>query len=73
MTAEAIEQSQRRLERIERALEAQRAYIRRVQDPDNRYRAETNLFTLLEMKSASEDAHRALIDRQLGEPEPLAE
>ena len=62
MTADAIEQSRRRLERIERALEAQRTYIRRVQDPDNRYRAETNLLTLLEMKAALEESHHALVD-----------
>ena len=63
MTADSIEQSRGRLERIERALEAQRSYIRRVQDPDNRYRAETNLLTLLEMESASQEAHRALVER----------
>ena len=46
------EGSIRRLERIEKALSAQRAYISRVPDPDNRYRAETNLMTLLEMREA---------------------
>ena len=61
MAADAIEQSLQRLERIERALEAQRTYIRRVQDPDNRYRAETNLFTLLEMKNALHEAHQTLV------------
>ena len=68
VTADAIEQSRQRLERIESALEAQRTYIRRVQDPDNRYRAETNLLTLLEMKAASQVSHHALVERQDGSP-----
>ena len=42
----------RRLEQVERVLEAQREYIHRVPDPDNRYRAETNLLTLLEMRDS---------------------
>ena len=62
MIADVIEQSRLRLERIERALEAQRTYIRRVQDPDNRYRAETNLLTLLEMQAASQESHRTLVE-----------
>ena len=64
MTADGVEQSLRRLMRIERALEAQRAYIRRVPDPDNRYRAETNLLTLLEMRDALQASHLQLVDKQ---------
>ena len=57
-----VERSLHRLERLERALEAQRAYIQRVPDPDNRHRAETNLMTLLEMRETLEQAHRTLSD-----------
>ena len=60
VTDTRVERSSQRLERIERALEAQRAYIQRVPDPDNRYRAETNLMTLLEMRDALRQAHSAL-------------
>ena len=55
-----VELSQGRLERINRALEAQRTYIQRVPDPDNRYRAETNLLTLLEMREASQKELQAV-------------
>ena len=57
MAVDTSELSLRRLSRIERALEAQRAYVRRVPDPDNRYRAETNLLTLLEMRDALQASH----------------
>ena len=60
MADSRVERSLQRLERIERALEAQRAYITRVPDPDNRYRAETNLMTLLEMREALQQAHHAI-------------
>ena len=63
MTVDAIEHSRQRLERIEHALDAQRAYIKRVQDPDNRYRAETNLFTLLEMRTSLQEVHQALVQQ----------
>ena len=52
-----VERSVHRLERLERALEAQRAYIQRVPDPDNRHRAETNLMTLLEMRDTLQQSH----------------
>ncbi len=57
----AVERSLQRLERVDRALDEQRAYIQRVPDPDNRYRAETNLMTLLELREAAEQAHRDLV------------
>lgn len=58
---DAVEHSLRRLGRIERALDAQRVYIQRVPDPDNRYRAETNLLTLLDLREATFRAHRDLL------------
>ena len=60
MADSRVERSLQRLERIDRALEAQRDYIRRVPDPDNRHRAETNLMTLLEMRDTLEHTHRTL-------------
>ena len=57
----AVERSLQRLERVDRALDAQRAYIQRVPDPDNRYRAETNLMTLLELREAAALAHSRLM------------
>lgn len=61
MADATVELSRRKLERVERVLDAQRTYITRVPDPDNRYRAETNLLTLLEMRDAllkdQEDCH----------------
>ena len=60
----AVERSLQRLERVERALDAQRAYIQRVPDPDNRYRAETNLMTLLELREATAQAHSKLLQQQ---------
>ena len=64
MVDNAVERSLQRLERVERALDAQRAYIQRVPDPDNRYRAETNLMTLLELREATAQAHSKLLQQQ---------
>ena len=60
----AVERSLQRLARVERALDAQRAYIQRVPDPDNRYRAETNLMTLLELRETTAQAHRKLLQER---------
>ncbi len=60
MADSRVERSLQRLQRIERALDAQRVYIQRVPDPDNRHRAETNLMTLLEMRETLQQAHQAL-------------
>ena len=62
MADHPVEQSLRRKTRIEHALDAQRAYVRRVPDPDNRCRAETNLMTLLEMLDTETRAH-AILER----------
>ena len=64
MVDNAVERSLQRLERVDRALDAQRAYIQRVPDPDNRYRAETNLMTLLELREATAQAHSELMRRR---------
>lgn len=64
MVDNAVEHVRHRLERLDRALDAQRAYIQRVPDPDNRYRAETNLMTLLELREAAEQAYGELLRRQ---------
>ena len=66
MVDNAVERSLQRLERVDRALDAQRAYIQRVPDPDNRYRAETNLMTLLELREATAQAHSELLRMQNG-------
>ena len=67
MVDNAVERSLQRLERVDRALDAQRAYIQRVPDPDNRYRAETNLMTLLELREATAQAHSELMRRRNSE------
>ena len=64
MADDIVEQSLQRLGRIERALDAQRVYIQRVPDPDNRYRAETNLLTLLDLREATYKAHRELMQKR---------
>lgn len=46
----------RRLERVERTLEAQKAFIHRVPDPDTRERAEANLMALVEMRDRLKEA-----------------
>ena len=62
MADNPVEQSLRRKARIEQALDAQRAYMKRVPDPDNRCRAETNLMTLLEMLETETRTH-AILER----------
>ena len=62
MADDPVERSLRRKARIERALDAQRAYMKRVPDPDNRCRAETNLMTLLEMFETATRTH-AILER----------
>ena len=66
MADNPVDLNRRRIERIERALEAQRVYISRVPDPDNRHRAETNLMTLLEMREALRQAQGAHGAQQVG-------
>ena len=65
MADDPVELCRKRIERVERALEAQRSYIARVPDPDNRHRAETNLMTLLEMRDALLQAQAAPNTRQV--------
>lgn len=40
----------RRVERLERAIQDQRAFLHRIPDPDTRERGEMHLFELIEMR-----------------------
>ena len=43
------ERSCRRIERLEKAIQDQRAFLHRIPDPDTRERGEVHLFELIEM------------------------
>ena len=44
------ERLRRRLERVEKAIHDQRAFLHRIPDPDTRQRGEAHLFELVEMR-----------------------
>lgn len=51
-----------KLDRVNRAIEAQKRFIRTVPDPDNRERAEANLMSLVLKRDAYVDAHDNFLD-----------
>ncbi|MCX8254274.1 protein of unknown function [Beijerinckiaceae bacterium RH AL1] len=44
------EKYRRRVERLEKAIQDQRAFLHRIPDPDTRERGEVHLFELIEMR-----------------------
>lgn len=56
-TSSASPPATARLDRLERAIDAQKAFLHRVPDPDTRRRAETNLLVLIEMRDTAARAH----------------
>lgn len=44
------DRSRRRVERLEKAIQDQRAFLHRIPDPDTRERGEVHLFELIEMR-----------------------
>ncbi len=54
-----------RLERVNRAIEAQKRFIRTVPDPDNRERAEANLMSLVLKRDEYVDAQEAFLNQVL--------
>ena len=46
------ERLRKRVERIEKAIADQRAFLHRIPDPDTRERGEVHLFELIEMRDA---------------------
>lgn len=44
------EKYRRRVERLEKAIKDQRAFLHRIPDPDTRERGEVHLFELIEMR-----------------------
>jgi hypothetical protein len=44
------EKYRRRVERVEKAIQDQRAFLHRIPDPDTRERGEVHLFELIEMR-----------------------
>lgn len=63
MTNTAVDAS--KLERVNRAIEAQKLFIRTVPDPDNRERAEANLMSLVMTRDAYLDEHAAFLNAVL--------
>ena len=47
---EDAERLRKRLQRIEKAIADQRAFLHRIPDPDTRYKAEAHLFKLIDMR-----------------------
>ncbi len=54
-----------RLDRVNRAIEAQKCFIRTVPDPDNRERAEANLMSLVLKRDEYIDEQQAYLTRVL--------
>ena len=54
-----------KLDRVNRAIEAQKRFIRTVPDPDNRERAEANLMSLVLKRDEYVDAQDAFLSRVL--------
>ena len=54
-----------RFERVNRAIEAQKRFIRTVPDPDNRERAEANLMSLVLKRDEYVDEQEAFLSRVL--------
>lgn len=54
-----------RLDRVNRAIEAQKRFIRTVPDPDNRERAEANLMSLVLKRDEYVDAQEAFLNHVL--------
>ena len=50
--------SRRRVERLEKAIQDQRAFLHRIPDPDTRERGEVHLFELIEMRE------KLMVDRE---------
>ena len=50
-----------KLDRVNRAIEAQKRFIRTVPDPDNRERAEANLMSLVLQRDEYVDAQEAFL------------
>ena len=44
------ERLRKRLDRLEKAVDDQRKFLHRIPDPDTRYKAESHLFQLIEMR-----------------------
>lgn len=54
-----------KLDRVNRAIEAQKSFIRTVPDPDNRERAEANLMSLVLKRDAYVDEQQAFLSQVL--------
>ena len=54
-----------KLERVNRAIEAQKRFIRTVPDPDNRERAEANLMSLVLKRDEYVDAQETFLSHIL--------
>jgi hypothetical protein len=51
------DRSRRRVERLDRAIQDQRAFLHRIPDPDTRERGEVHLFQLIEMREKLAGEH----------------